>query len=60
MTNNKEHINVKDTAVVKEHDKNLRTAAEKSVMSSLITRAEYDFIVLCDNQSMRSFNCRDD
>ena len=60
MTNNKEHINVKDTAVVKEHDKNLRTAAEKSVMSSLITRAEYDFIVVCDNQSWRPFNCGDD
>ena len=58
MTNNKEHV--KDTSVVKEHDKNLRTAAEKSVMSSLITSAEYDFIVLCDNQRWRPFNCGDD
>lgn len=60
MTNNKEHINVKDTSVVKEHDKNLRTAAEKSVMSGLITSAEYDFIMLCDNQSRMPFNCGDD
>ena len=60
MTNNKEDINVKDASVVKEDEKNLRIAAEKSLMSGLITSAEYDFIALCDDQRRMPFYFRND